>query len=196
MLSLDKISKSYGENRVLEDFSYKFLSGHMYKVSGPNGAGKTTLLKIINGSILPDSGRIAYNSPNSIQTTLVDSNSRSFIHRISVYQNLVYFAALNKQSINKQKILKLLHKFNSTNILQKTFSTLSTGQMQLVALIRGLIENPDVLLLDECLINLDEEKFSLMKSYLEKYIESEGRTLIFCSHSKDIWPNLNKEIVL
>ena len=68
-------------------------------------------------------------------------------------------------------------------MLDKVFSVLSVGQMQLIALIRGLLEQPKVLLLDEALNNIDQNKIEIIASYLEIFAKSNDRIVILCSHT-------------
>ena len=185
MLILDKLNKSFDSDPVITDFSYNFENNGIYRLEGPNGIGKTTLLKMIKGIVTQDHGFITLNCGTSPKecSTYIDANNRSFFHRLTVKENLDYFMALNRKSISTTIIQDLMEEFQIGQLLDKVFSVLSVGQMQLIALIRGLLEQPKVLLLDEALNNIDQNKIEIIASYLEIFAKSNDRIVILCSHT-------------
>ena len=98
MLELKNIKKSFEGDQILKGFSKTFLENSIYLLTGSNGCGKTTLLKIIKGIIVPDDGNIKFMlEPREHHVAYVDANNRSFLHRLSVKENLRYFLSLNKK---------------------------------------------------------------------------------------------------
>jgi len=185
MLILDKLNKSFHNNPVITDFSYSFESNGIYRLEGPNGAGKTTLLKMIRGIVIQDLGAITLSCGAALEecTTYIDANNRSFLHRLTVKENLDYFMALNKQPTSTTMVQSLVEEFQIAQLLGKVFSVLSVGQMQLIALIRGLLEQPKVLLLDEALTNIDQRRIESIASHLEMFAKGNDRIVITCSHT-------------
>jgi len=185
MLNIEKLYKSFDNSAVFQGFSYNFENNGIYRLEGPNGAGKTTLLKMIRRIVTQDHGLITLScgTPLAECSTYIDANNRSFLHRLTVKENLAYFLALNKQSSGTAMIHSLMEEFQITHLLDKVFSVLSVGQMQLVALIRGLLEQPKLLLLDEALTNIDQQRIESIARYLEAFANDSDRIVIICSHN-------------
>lgn len=185
MLRIEKLYKSFNNDAVFTGFSYNFENNGIYRLEGPNGVGKTTLLKMVRGIVTQDRGLITLScgTPPAECTTYIDANNRSFLHRLTVKENLAYFLALNKQPKDMAMINSLLEEFQITHLLDKVFSLLSVGQMQLIALIRGLLEQPKLLLIDEALTNIDQQRIKNIVGYLEGFANDGDRIVIICSHT-------------
>lgn len=201
--------------RALEDISFSLERGKILGILGPNGAGKTTLLKTIATLILPNKGTIIYTplfrnknidtgiqsiqwSFNSINDSfleekvksslgLVLEEERSFYHRLTGRQNLEFFASLygfNRKTI-QTKIEELFSLFQ-IDYGDKRFDLYSTGMKKRVALIRSLIHNPELLLLDEPTKSLDYLTAVNLKKFIkEKLVNTAGKTVIFTTHNLD-----------
>ena len=198
MLTLSNICKAYNKHKILIDFSFEFNTNSIYLLKGANGVGKTTLLKIIKGILLPDAGVISakYEASPSSVCTYVDSNNRSFFHRLSVKTNLEYFQALNGLRVDYNIISSLLSEFGMQHFLSKQFSTLSLGQMQIVGIIRGMLAQPRIFLLDEATANIDKDKIQILAAYLNNYSESGDNIIIVCSHNENLNINFRDKITL
>ena len=185
MLQICGLNKSFGSVDVINNFSKNFDSGYIYLLTGPNGSGKTTLLKIIKGIIVPDSGHITFNKAEYFnhKCCYVDSNTRSFFHRLTVKENLLYFMSLNNMSRDEKKIFSLANIFNADKFIDTIFGDLSLGQMQLISLIRGLLQDPSILMLDEACTNLDKATVEIFSGYIEDFVENDQeKMVIICSH--------------
>ena len=185
MLRIENLCKSFNNEPVFTNYSYNFDNNGIYRLEGPNGVGKTTLLKMIRGIVLQDSGLITLScgTPLAECTTYIDANNRSFLHRLTVKENLAYFLALNKQPKGTAMIKSLMEEFQITHLQEKVFSLLSVGQMQLISLIRGLLEKPKLLLIDEALTNIDQQRIEKIADYLERFLNNSNRIVIICSHT-------------
>ena len=196
MLQILDLHKSFGSVKVINNFNKDFDSGYIYLLTGSNGSGKTTLLKIIRGLVKEDRGeiRIQRSSSDKLTFSYVDANNRSFLHRLSVKENLRYFMALNENDRVLEKINQCADIFKASELLGKTFSELSSGQMQLISILRGILEEPKVLLLDEALVNLDKEMLKIMSTFLENFVKKGKRIVIICSHNSNL-PIQFKEVI-
>ena len=196
MLQICDLDKSFGRVKVINKFNKDFEIGGIYLLTGPNGSGKTTLLKIIRGLVIADKGEIKIERSSSQKLTYsyVDANNRSFLHRLSVKENLRYFMALNKSDRPLEKIDQCADVFQAGALLEKTFSELSSGQMQLISIMRGVLEEPMVLLLDEALVNLDKEMLNIVLTFLKDLVSKEEKLVIICSHNTNL-PIQFKEVV-
>lgn len=182
MLELSLISKKFS-SEIFTHFSYKF-KNNIYFLKGENGSGKSTLLKIIKGIYIHDSGEINIDHDMNQKDDIVyiDSNSRTFFHRLTVKENLEYFLSLNNKCSNKKIQDDLINLFNIKKLLYKKFSSLSQGQMQLVSLVRGLSSEPSIVLLDEAFSSLDDINKKIVFKYIVKFTSKKKSLVIFTSH--------------
>lgn len=179
--------------RALEDVSFSLKKGGMLGVLGPNGAGKTTLLKIIATLILPDKGSVIVNDcrlgidDDKIKSFigLVSSQERSFYWRLTGRQNLEFFASLYDLKNAKDKIDELFNLF-AIDYQDNRFDSYSTGMKQKFALIRGLLNDPELLLLDEPTKSLDYTTALNLRNFIKKnLVREKGKTVIFTTHNMD-----------
>lgn len=179
--------------RALEDVSFSLKKGQILGVLGPNGAGKTTLLKIIATLILPDKGSVTVNGyrlgidDDKIKSFigLVSSQERSFYWRLSGRQNLEFFASMYDLKNTKDKIEELFKLFE-IDYQDNRFDSYSTGMKQKFALIRGLLNDPELLLLDEPTKSLDYVTALNLRDFIkEDLVRKRGKTVIFTTHHMD-----------
>ena len=196
MLELTNIRKSFFstqnilENKgkvkmVLQNISLKIPQSSSTKISGENGCGKTTLLRIISNSLLPDSGYITFSDDfDCTNVKLAGVNTRSFFLRLTVQENLEFFADLNDLDFKKSKCIDFLKAMQIIDLLDEMYSNLSNGQQKLLQIARCFINDPKVLLIDELGTDLDTEKVLLLNNFLSSFIKN-GGALIFTSHKDD-----------
>jgi ABC-2 type transport system ATP-binding protein len=178
--------------QALEDVSFTLERGKILGILGPNGAGKTTLLKIIATLILPDKGSVSVNGSGCEEKIksavgLLLDEERSFYWRLSGRQNLEFFSAL--YGMNKQtaaaRINALLDLF-SVDYADKRFDAYSTGMKRNFALMRALLHNPQLLLLDEPTKSLDYTSSINLKTFVqEELVKKQNKTVIFTTHNLD-----------
>jgi ABC-2 type transport system ATP-binding protein len=170
-------------------------TGEIVSISGPNGSGKTTLLKCIAGLVAPTSGKISilgvdtgsdtYKTKKSIGMST--DQERSFYWRLSGRENIRFFAGLHgisKRDVDK-KLESLAEILNVTEYLDLPFSRYSTGIRQRFSIIRALIHEPELLLLDEPHRSLDEKTRKNLKNLLSKLSQKKGTTIIYTTPEKD-----------
>ena len=189
-LSKNFTSKSFLSKKttyVLNDISFNLNKGDILGITGPNGAGKTTLFKIILNLIEPSGGKIEIESRNSKYLAYINTNSRSFFWRLSSRDNLIFHGRLLDLSLNEinASISTLSEKFNVSNILDTPFMKLSSGQMQIMIIIRALLKKPDYLIFDEATSSMDVEKSSKVLNIVKNFIKKNSIPSIWCSHNLD-----------
>jgi ABC-2 type transport system ATP-binding protein len=179
---------------VLERVTVAFPAGAVCGLSGPNGAGKTTFLKILSGILLPTSGSVLLSGAEvsaqgaswrkSVAITIAES--RSFYWRLTCRQNLEFFAALLGLDAGQRtpRIDAVASRIGVADFLDERFSTLSSGQMQRMALARALLSDPDVWLLDEPERDLDKTGVDALRNEIESMRRS-GRCVVLVSHDDD-----------
>ena len=167
--------------------------GDRIAVMGPNGAGKTTLLKLIGGLLLPSEGEVVVNGFNTNhQNTaarrsvgFVLNEERSFFWRLTGAQNLEFFGALdNLWGADLQvRIRELIGLVGLGSAADRPISAYSSGMKQRLALARGLMAEPDVLILDEPTRALDPVACDeLVDLILGQISTRSGKTLLIATH--------------
>ncbi len=197
MLNVHQLRKSFrldqGEVRAVNDLSFTVPKGEVYGLMGPNGAGKTTTLRMILGLLEPDSG---YAEVNGFRTD-VDTNqvkaqlgfvsaSDGVYSWLSVREMLLFFADLygTPPDIAAQRLETLADLLDVRKLLDRRAGALSTGQRQRVTLVRGLIHDPPVMLLDEPTRGLDVVGCQAIFHYIE-HLRSIGKAVVICTHGLD-----------
>ncbi|MBS4013304.1 MAG: ABC transporter ATP-binding protein [Bacteroidetes bacterium] len=202
MLELNNISVSF-PGFSLKNISLKVEKGDYFTVLGMSGAGKTLMLEIIAGLQRPDSGKILLNNQDitnkNIQGRrigLVYQDLCLFPH-LTVADNILY--PLKNKKFSKQEKSKTLEKLAGhmeiSHLLERYPKSLSGGEAQRVALARTLASNPEVLLLDEPLSNLDVKLKSELRQLLKK-INLSGKTIIHVTHDYTEAATLSNKVAL
>ena len=171
--------------KVLKDVNFNLNKGDVLGITGPNGAGKTTLFKIILNLIEPSSGEIDLDKRSSKYLAYINTNSRSFFWRLSPRDNLIFHGKLLDLSLDEinANIEILSEQFKVKSILDNPFMKLSSGQMQIMIIIRSLIKKPDYLIFDEATSSMDVEKSNNALNIIKKFIKKNNIPTIWCSHN-------------
>jgi branched-chain amino acid transport system ATP-binding protein len=160
MLSIEKISASYGMVQILRDVSFQVKEKEVVSIIGPNGAGKTTLVKTIIGLLHPRSGEIRFRGENIEKLPpyqivkkgiALIPEGREIFPRLTVEENLKLgaYTANGKRTVNEAKE-KVYQIFPVLKKKEKALAqTLSGGEQQMLVICRSLMSNPDLLILDE-----------------------------------------------
>ena len=193
--------------RALESVDLAVRAGELVALIGPNGAGKTTLLKVLATLVRPSSGRawvddvdvVAYPHAARAKVGYVLAEERSFFWRISVRENLRFFAALQdihgrEADVRVQTVSALV---GLTDLLERRFSDLSLGQRQRVAIARGLLANPPIILFDEATRSLDPGRAGRLRRVIrEVLVDGSQKAVLFATHDLDEARALADRIVL
>lgn len=162
-------------------------------ILGESGGGKTTLLKLFNKMISPTEGMVTYEGQdlqemNSVvlRKKVLMLNQKPFIFKGTIKDNLEFGLKLHHMKLSDEELLKQLETVHLHKTLDFDASKLSGGEAQRLALVRLLILNPDVVLLDEPSSALDEETEKLVIEHITTFVRSSKKTLIMVTHSKDI----------
>lgn len=182
------------QTAALQEVALQVPRGEVFGVLGPNGAGKTTLFKILGTLVLPTTGvarvmgRDVVEEPRAVRRVLtyVVSEERSLYWRLSGRQNLQYFAALNDipRGEASRRIADLLALLGLDDVADRRVMYYSTGMRQKLALARGLLTDPEILLLDEPARSLDPlAARSFWQFIKEELIARQGKTILLATHN-------------
>ncbi|WP_162499846.1 ABC transporter ATP-binding protein [Mucilaginibacter terrigena] len=199
-MSLNNISKSFNGKEILKNIDLNIKQENFISIFGPNATGKTTLLNIISGLLQADNGAVVWeNEFYKNRVSYVFQNYRETLFPWKrVWENISLPLKLQnvKSAECKDRATDLLGKFAINIDLEKYPYQLSGGQQQLVAILRAIITDPVLLLLDEPFSALDfAKKFELQQKILEIWHEIKA-TIIFVSHDLDEAIYLADEVVL
>ena len=149
LIKAENISVTRNKKEILKNINIVINQKDFITILGPNGAGKSMLLKCLLGFYKPDNGSIIKSPGLKISYTPQD-----FTIDKSIPITALDFITLNKKIENK-KITEISQEFKIEKILKQQLSTLSGGELQKILIVRSLVDNPNLLILDEPTQNLD-----------------------------------------
>ena len=192
-ISIRHALKKYGNNVIIPDLSLEIREGEFFTLLGPSGCGKTTLLRMIAGFNSIEGGEFYFNDtrindldPAKRNIGMVFQNYAIFPH-MTVRKNVEFGLQNRKLPRDKvkeqtEKFMKLMHVDEYADRLPER---LSGGQQQRVALARALCIEPDVLLFDEPLSNLDDKLRVEMRTVIKNIQHSVGITTVYVTHDQE-----------
>jgi spermidine/putrescine ABC transporter ATP-binding subunit len=201
---LDRVTKKFGETVAVDDVSFAVEPGEFFTMLGPSGCGKTTILRMIAGFITPAAGDIYIKEevvtakPAHKRSTGMVFQSYALFPHMTIFENLAYGLTLRKLGRDdiRARVTNALELIHLTGYEQRYPRQLSGGQQQRVALARAIIINPDVLLLDEPLSNLDYKLRMAMRSEVRRIQRDTGITTIFVTHDQGEALTMSDRIVI
>lgn len=192
-IKFQNIVKKYGETTIIPNLSLDVREGEFFTLLGPSGCGKTTLLRMVAGFNTIEGGKISFNdtvindiAPSKRNIGMVFQNYAVFPH-LSVRQNVEF--GLHNRKVSKQECKKLVDEILETvkisEYQNRLPERLSGGQQQRVALARAIVIQPDVLLMDEPLSNLDAKLRIEMRNAIKQIQNSVGISTIYVTHDQE-----------
>ena len=191
-VTLDNVTKRFGDVVAVDGVSLTVQKGELFFLLGPSGCGKTTLLRIVAGFYAADDGMIRFDDrdmtnvpPHRRNTGMVFQNYALWPH-MTVAENVAYGLEVRDipASERERRAEKALATVRMEHLADRRPNQLSGGQQQRVALARALVIEPDVVLLDEPLSNLDAKLRLEMRGEIRRIHGSLGITMIYVTHDQ------------
>lgn len=185
ILKVNNLTKTYGDNTVVDSISFNVEHGEVFGILGPNGAGKTTTLEMIEAMRPIDGGEVHINGidvskdPQKVRRIIgVQPQSAAFQDKTKLKELLQMFAAAYGERVNASELL------TSVDLLEKSGSyveDLSGGQRQRLSIAASLVHNPKVFFMDEPTTGLDPQARRNLWELVKK-IQKKGITVILTTH--------------
>lgn len=175
---------------ILKDISLTINQGDFISIVGPSGSGKSTFLKLCSHLISPSSGNIIYHDKNFMEYNPTELRKyisycfqTPYLFGDTVMDNIIFPFTLRNAKFNKERVNQLFSSFKmNTDFLTKEVKNLSGGEKQRIALIRGLIFKPEILLLDEITSALDIDNTLIVEDVINS-LNKEGTTILWVTHN-------------
>ena len=201
LLSIDSVSKQYGDFTALNKVSLNIKEGSIFGLLGPNGAGKTTLIRIINQITQPDEGKVLFNNEPLNIKHIKDigylPEERGLYPKMNVGDQVVYLAQLKglDRDTAKSELKKWFDKFKIEDWWNKKVTELSKGMAQKVQFIVTVLHKPKLLIFDEPFSGFDPINANLIKDEILD-LREKGATIIFSTHRMESVEELCEDIAL
>src|SRR3989440_5624492 len=192
-IALSEVTKRFASTTAVDRISLEIADGELFTLLGPSGCGKTTLLRLIAGFAAVDGGEIRFGErrverlpPYARNIGMVFQNYALWPH-MTVRGNVTYGLRLRKLTGAEiaRRLAAGLAKVNLTGLEDRYPGQLSGGQQQRVALARALVLNPDILLLDEPLSNLDAKIRVQVRAEIHTLQRELGITTVYVTHDQE-----------
>lgn len=205
ILTADKVTKDFGNEKIVEGISLSFIESTFTAILGPSGSGKSTLLNILSGLIRPTEGKITYDDKvisEYSESKLADwkrsevgnvFQNYMLLNNLTVEENIKVGISPKKASIAFNRLIRILE---IEKVLNKFPYELSGGQQQRVAIARAVIKSPRILFCDEATGALDEFNSKKVIELLHNLKSSFGITILFTTHNKQIAQTADRVITI
>lgn len=202
VLEVEQLTKLYGSFRAVDAISFALHKGKIVGLLGPNGAGKTTTIQMLVGITLPDSGAIRYfgmdlhsHREACLQRVNFASSYNMLQNRITVWENLIVYAQLYSIRQPQARIREMGEYFGIAHLFNQRFLTLSAGQKTRVNLVKALLNDPEIILMDEPTASLDPDIADRTLSLIEELQNTRQLSIVYTSHQMDEVTRICDEVI-
>ncbi len=204
LIELKGVSKSFGDNEVLNNIDLYIDENEFLTLLGPSGCGKTTLLRILAGFENPTEGSVFFDGEDLTKIPPFKRKVNTVFQKyalfpnMNVYDNIAFGLKINKVGSKEidERVKSVLEMVNLKGFEKREVSSLSGGQQQRIAIARAIVNRPKVLLLDEPLAALDLKLRKGMQIELKNMQRELGITFIFVTHDQEEALTMSDTIVV
>ena len=187
-ISVQNVSKTFGDTTVLRDVSREFEEGRVHGIVGNNGSGKTVLMKCICGFLPPSKGKILVRGKqvgrdmDFPDDTGIIIETPGFLPSLTGMKNLELLASLRRR-VDREGIRRTIERVGLDPDSKKPVGKYSLGMRQRLGIAQAIMENPSILILDEPFNGLDKNGVADMREVI-KDLREQGKTIILASHNQ------------
>jgi ABC-2 type transport system ATP-binding protein len=190
VITLEHVSKRLGQREILKDVNLEVKRGDIFGYLGPNGAGKTTSIRIILGLFSPTSGKAQVLGQDSQEAKVRQKigfilEADGLYDNLSAYDNLAYYAQIYDVARASERIKTAIGLVGLSDRTNDKAGNFSKGMRQRLALARGMLHNPEVLVLDEPTAGVDPSGQIEIRQIMLDMVKKEGKTILLSSHNLD-----------
>ena len=196
MLLINDLSFSRDGNKIFENLNLSLGNKKIIQIKGKNGSGKTTFLKVILHILEPRSGEIIWKGKNIKKNLFAFYNQTTFImdnntstRELSVEDNINFWRGLSSSKLNNKEIFELLKKLNIEKYYKTKVMYLSSGEKKKLELLRLILEQKKLWILDEPFNHLDDLSMEILNQTFLDHLYNDGM-ILFASHFNPIINNL------
>ncbi len=191
MIEAEGLTKDFNDFRAVDNITFKVESGSVLAMLGPNGAGKTTTIRMLTSILEPTAGwaRVAgydvVKQPAQVRANVgVLTEQHGLYERMRALEYLDFFGRVYRLSVQerRQRSLELMERFGLADALNRRLGEYSKGMKQKLALVRAMLHNPPILLLDEPTSAMDPQSAKLVRDAIME-LQRDKRTIILTTHN-------------
>ena len=192
VIQFQQACKQYGDSYALQPLTLDIMPGEFLSIVGSSGGGKTTMLKLINGLLLPTSGKVLVLGQDTTQVDLIQLRRQigyviqgaALFPHLSVADNIGYVPALSGQKLSQQRLEELMKLVDlPADLLHRYPISLSGGQQQRVGIARALASQPHIMLMDEPFGAVDEITRTVLQDSIQHLHQQLNTTIVFVTHN-------------
>ena len=192
VIQFQNACKQYREVYALQPLTLDIAQGEFLSVVGSSGGGKTTLLKLVNGLLLPTSGKVLVMGQDTARVDLIQLRRQigyviqgaALFPHLSVADNISYVPGLSGQKLSQQRLEELMKLVDlPADLLHRYPISLSGGQQQRVGIARALASQPRIMLMDEPFGAVDEITRTVLQDSIQQLHQQLQTTILFVTHN-------------
>ena len=192
VIQFQQAGKQYGDSLALHSLTLNINQGEFLSVVGSSGGGKTTLLKLINGLLLPSSGRVLVIGQDTAKVNLIQLRRQigyviqgaALFPHMTVADNISYVPGLSGEKLSQARLEELMKLVDlQAELLHRYPMSLSGGQQQRVGIARALASKPQIMLMDEPFGAVDEITRTILQDSIQNLHEQLNTTIVFVTHN-------------
>ncbi len=190
MISVEKLTKYYGEKPAVKDLTFEVKEGEIYGLLGPNGSGKTTTMRILSGITEPSSGRAEVRGldveehPIEVKKVVgfIPENPKMFesLTTIELFNLVGSIRGIEEKKL-RIKLNRLVQAFELEEYMNQYVGSLSFGTKQKVSIVSAILHDPEVIIMDEAMNGLDPKMAKIFREILFR-LKEKGNSMIFSTH--------------